>query len=98
VFSKQQILKVIENNAGKLRRFGVKRIGLFGSYLYGTAKETSDIDLIVEFSNKTFDNYMETKLLLEDLFNCQVDLIPVESLKPALKINILEEVEYAAGL
>lgn len=98
MFSKQQILKVIENNAGKLRRFGVKRIGLFGSYLYGTAKETSDIDLIVEFSNKTFDNYMETKLLLEDLFNCQVDLIPVESLKPALKINILEEVEYAAGL
>ena len=98
MLSKRQILNEIENQKETLRGFGIKRIGLFGSYLHGTAKETSDIDLLVEFSKKTFDNFMDSKLFLEEVFGCQVDLIPIETLKPMLKLTILEEVEYAAGL
>ena len=47
---------------------------------------------------KTFDNYMDLKFFLEDLFNCKVDLVIVETIKPELKSHILENVKYATGV
>jgi len=60
---------------------------LFGSYLKGEAKESSDIDVLVEFEKgkKTFDNYMELKFFLEDLFKRKVDPVIDESVKPELR-------------
>jgi len=58
------------------------------------------IDLLVEFKKgeKTFDNYMDLKFYLEDLFSCNVDLVVKEALKIELKPNILKSVKYATGL
>lgn len=98
MLSKNKILSILEEKADILKNYGVSRIGLFGSYLHGDSKEKSDIDLLVEFSNKTyktFSNYMKLKFYLEDLFGCKVDLIPEESLKSELQPVIMEEVEYA---
>ena len=63
-------------------------------------KKESDIDVLVEFEKgrKTFDNYMELKFFLEDLFNCKVDLVILESIKPDLKPYILRSVKYASGV
>lgn len=60
---------------------------MFGSYLKGEAKESSDIDVLVEFEKgkKTFDNYMELKFFLEDLFKRKVDPVIDESVKPELR-------------
>jgi len=93
-----KILQRIEENREKIKKFGVKRIGLFGSYLKGEQKQKSDIDILVEFKKgmKTFDNYMELKFFLEDLFNCKIDLVISEALKPDLKSYVLESVRYAA--
>jgi len=95
-----EILKKIEENKDKIKKFGVKRIGLFGSYVKGEQKEGSDIDILVEFEKgkKTFDNYMELKFFLEELFNCKVDLVILESIKPDLKPYILGSVKYVAGV
>jgi len=41
---------------------------------------------------------MELKFFLEDLFECKVDLVVVEAIKPDLKPYILESVKYAAGV
>ena len=93
-----EILQKIEENRDIIKKFGVKRIGLFGSYIEGTQNRESDIDILVEFKRgkKTFDNYMELKFFLEDLFNCKVDLVILESIKPDLKDNILRSVKYAS--
>ncbi len=48
--------------------FAVKRIGLFGSFARGEQKESSDIDILVEFEKPTFRNFMDLSFYLEDLF------------------------------
>ncbi|HDG68438.1 MAG TPA: nucleotidyltransferase [candidate division Zixibacteria bacterium] len=95
-----EILKKIEDNREKIRKFGVKKIGLFGSYARGEQKTGSDIDILVEFEKgkKTFDNYMGLKFFLENLFGCKVDLVILESIKPELKPHILGSVKYASGI
>ena len=100
MLNSDEILKKIEESKDKIRKFGVRRIGLFGSYVRSEQKKGSDIDIIVEFEKgkKTFDNYMELKFFLEDLFNCKVDLVILESIKPDLKPHILRSVKYATGI
>lgn len=77
-------------------RFSVKKIGVFGSFVRGEELENSDIDILVEFEKgkKTFDNYMELKFYLEDIFDRKIDLVTISSIKPQLKNNILDETVY----
>lgn len=79
------------------RRFGVRRIGVFGSFARGEESKDSDIDILVEFEagQKTFDNYMDLKFFLEDLFGRSVDLATVQALKSQIKDDILQSVIYA---
>ncbi|MDI6810908.1 MAG: nucleotidyltransferase family protein [archaeon] len=98
MLTKEEILRKIEANREKIKKYGVKRIGLFGSYIRNEQKEKSDIDILVELEKKTFDNYMDLKFFLEDLFGCTIDLVIAEAVKPRLKPYILSEVVYAKGL
>ena len=95
-----EILKKIEESKAIIKRFGVKEIGLFGSYVRNEQRRGSDIDLLVEFERgkKTFDNYIELKLFLEDLFKCRVDLVIYGTVKPGLRPYLLGSVKYATGL
>jgi uncharacterized protein len=95
--SREDILKALEANGEALRQLGVKRLGLFGSAARGEAGSTSDLDFVVEFERKSFDAYMDLKLLLEDLFSCHVDLVLADSIKPRLRSIILKEATYAQG-
>lgn len=95
--SKKEILEILAGRKEELRRFGVRRIGLFGSYVRGTQRRGSDIDFLVDFKEKSFDNYMGLKLYLEKLLRVKVDLVISESIKPRLKPLIMKEVEYAQG-
>ena len=76
-------------------RFSVLRIGVFGSVVRGTAAEGSDVDILVELSQPTFDHYMDLKFFLEDSFGHPVDLVLADSLKPRLAPIIEREVVYA---
>lgn len=78
-------------------KYHVQRIGVFGSFARGEEKEGSDIDVLVDFEEgaKTFDNFMELKFFLEDVFVRKVDLVTVSALRPQLKENILRDVTYA---
>lgn len=79
------------------QKYGVKKIGVFGSFARGEEEKDSDVDILVEFKNgyEIFDNYMELKFFLEDLFERKVDLVTTEALRPQLKEDILREVNYA---
>jgi predicted nucleotidyltransferase len=63
----------------------VKELYLFGSILTNKFVETSDVDLLVQFGNMDidhyFDNYMDFKDELEDLFNRPVDLVENQAIK-----------------
>jgi predicted nucleotidyltransferase len=96
--SKEQIFKELLKNQAKIKGFGVNRIGLFGSYAQGSPTKRSDIDFLVEFNQKTFDNYMGLKLFLETRFKKSVDLVIADAIKPRLKTLILKQVKYAKGI
>lgn len=49
MFTKEAILKALEENMKEIREFGVKKLGLFGSFVRGEQKDESDIDILVEF-------------------------------------------------
>lgn len=88
------IVKKLEKHKLELRSFSVSKIGLFGSFLHGSATKLSDIDFLVSLNKPTFDNYMDLKFFLEKIFNRKVDLVLESSLKPALQY-VREEASYA---
>ena len=96
--NKHSIKQTLEDSRETLRKYGVKKLGLFGSYVKGTAQVHSDIDLLVELERRSFDDYMGLRIFLEDLFDKKIDLITTQSIKPRLKPYIEKEVEYIAGL
>ena len=96
--TKMEILDVLHRHSYHLKTLGVKRIGLFGSFVRGEQHPESDIDLLVEFDpdQKTFDNFMNLSFVLEELLQHKVELVTTESLSPYIGPYILMEVEYAA--
>ena len=96
--SKDDVLKSLSASKRRFRALGVRRIGLFGSFARGEQRKGSDLDILVEFERgkKSFDNYMDLKFLLEDLFGRDVDLVVKEAIRPALRNSILEGAVYAA--
>jgi len=100
MLTSNSILATLEKHQDRIRGYGVRRIGLFGSYVNGKQGRSSDIDLLVEFEHdkKTFDNYMDLRFFLEDLFGCKVDLVVSEAVRPELRPHIMGSVRYASGI
>lgn len=97
MLTRKKIIKLIQDNFNEIKNYGVKRIGVFGSFTRSDQKPKSDIDILVEFypSKKNFDNYMDLKFFLEKILGRKVDLVIKGTLKPRLKSYILREVVYA---
>ena len=90
------IIRIIREKQSELaRRFSVRRIGVFGSFVRGSAGPESDVDILVDLAEPTFDHYMDLKFYLEEALNRSVDLEMVETLKPRLRPIIQKEVVYA---
>ena len=91
------ILGFLEKSTQQFNKYGVKKIGLFGSFVTEKNTYNSDIDVLVDFETgkKTFDNYMDLKFFLEDKLKRKVDLVIEKNIKPELKKEILSTVKYA---
>ncbi len=77
-----EIIDLLKSHVQEIKAcFGVKRIGLFGILARGEQKESSDIDVLVEFEKPTFRNFMDLSFYLEDLFGIKVDLVVVKPLQ-----------------
>jgi predicted nucleotidyltransferase len=96
VQTKEHILSLIQEHQSQIRNLGIKRLGLFGSFVRHQQDSDSDIDVLVEFESgcKTFDNFMQVALFLEELFSRRVELVTPEALSPYIGPHILREVEY----
>jgi predicted nucleotidyltransferase len=89
------ILKKHETELKK--RYGIKKIGIFGSYLRGEAREKSDLDILVEFEQGVdirLLKFVGMENYLSDLLGVKVDLVEKSALKPRIGKYILKEVVY----
>ena len=77
------------------RRFAVRRIGLFGSFVRGEETKESDIDILVEFEDPTFRNFMNLAFYLEDIFSRRVDLLTPEGISHRIRPYVEREVVWA---
>lgn len=78
-----------------IERFTVERIGVFGSFARGDAGPESDVDILVELAEPTFDHYMDLKFRLEEILQRPVDIVLADTVKPRLKPIIEQETVYA---
>jgi predicted nucleotidyltransferase len=97
VKTKEDVFTLLRQNGPQLRRYGVGRISVFGSFARGEPSNESDVDILVEFEpeRKSFDNFLGLAEFLEELFGRKVDLLTPESLNPRFGHHILDEAEYA---
>ena len=100
IIDKTIIFNLLEEHQNDIMKFGVERIGLFGSYVRGEQNSSSDIDFLVQFSRgaKNIRNLVGLGDFLEELMAKKVELITKESLSPYIGPYILKEVQYAAIL
>lgn len=68
--------EIIQKSVPLAQKYGVKRLGLFGSYARGEAKDESDLDFLINEGNmRGLIQYMSFVNDLEDAFGCHVDVV-----------------------
>jgi hypothetical protein len=76
-------------------RYKVRELGIFGSYVRQEQTETSDVDVLVEFSETpSLLKFINLENYLSDNLGVKVDLVHKAGLKPRLGERILAEVVY----
>jgi predicted nucleotidyltransferase len=95
--TKENILQRLKSHKSALSKYGIRNVGLFGSYLYGAQSTDSDIDLLIDFEpeKENFENYMAVYDFFEDLFkNEKIEVVTKNGLSPYIGPRILSEVQY----
>jgi uncharacterized protein len=92
----QEIEKVlIDHKPFMEKELKVKEIGIFGSFLRGKQKKSSDLDILVEFSEPIgLFHFIRLEDFLTKITGIKVDLVMKSALKPRIKDRILQEVRY----
>ncbi len=89
----QIIMKLRENKHVLEEKYRVKTLGVFGSYVRGEQKKSSDLDILVEFQEPVgLFKFMELEEFLEKNTGIKVDFVSKKALKPRIGKHILEEV------
>ncbi|MFQ5788197.1 MAG: nucleotidyltransferase family protein [Thermodesulfobacteriota bacterium] len=95
-FNLERIINILKEHKTELKeKYGVKEIGIFGSYVSGEYKEKSDLDVLVEFEEDAkigLLKFVNLANYLSDLISVKVDLVEKSALKPRIGKRILREV------
>ena len=95
--TKEYILSTIKTHKTELKKFGIRNVGLFGSYVRDEQSKKSDIDILIDFDpdKESFDNYMAVYDYFEKLFkNEKIEIVTKNGLSPYIGPSILKEVMY----
>jgi hypothetical protein len=92
----EEIKKIIQEHKEDLKKeYGVKEIGIFGSFVKGEQKEVSDVDILIELERPVgFVKFMKLEKRISDILGVKVDLVTKKALKPYIGQRILQEVQY----
>ena len=78
-----------------IKKYNVKSLQVFGSFVRNAQDSESDLDLLVIYSeNSGLIKFMELEYYLSDLLKVKVDLVMKDSLKPRIGKSILNEIDY----
>jgi len=92
---KQTIVHLKEYKKQQADKFGVIKMGVFGSVTRGTVNKDSDIDIVVEMSKRNLLNRIGLQMSLEAFLGISVDVVTYrKSLSPLLKEHIKKDVIY----
>ena len=76
-------------------KFGLKKIGIFGSYVRGDQVQDSDIDILVEIERPMgFITFIKLENYLSQILDSKVEIVTKKALKPYIGRRILQEVQY----
>lgn len=91
----EEAKKILKKHKKDLSRLGVRALALFGSVARNQGTSKSDVDILIDFeSEKGLFAFMDIKSYLEKLLDCKVDLVTKNALHPALKKQILQELQH----
>lgn len=89
---KKDIRKIRQKIIPILKHYGIKRAALFGSYVRGDTRKSSDIDILVDIKKDiSLLDFVGIKLELEDALKKKVDLVEYNTIKPLLREGILKQ-------
>ncbi len=90
-----KILKIIKENEKQLREeFKIKNMAVFGSYARDEQDETSDMDILVEFSEPVGFEFFRAQRFLEKKTGVRIDLVTRDAIKPEIEENILRDLVH----
>lgn len=92
----ETIKNIIISSLPALRKkYKIKSLGIFGSYVREEQRQRSDVDILVDFEGTiTFFQFVDLELELGGLLGVKVDLVMKSALKPKIGERILKEVVY----
>jgi predicted nucleotidyltransferase len=92
----QTLIHQLKMVAGEVRRrYRAEILGVFGSYVRGEQRETSDLDVLVRFApGATLFDFVGLADFLEETLGIRVDVVPVEALREEIRDRILQEAVY----
>ncbi|MDD1779446.1 MAG: nucleotidyltransferase family protein [Candidatus Helarchaeota archaeon] len=77
------------------RKYQVKEIGIFGSYVHGKQRKKSDVDILIDFEEEPgLFKFIELENYLSKILGVKTDLVMKDTLKPYIGKYILNEVIY----
>jgi len=91
--TKEDIKRLLKENKEILKKYKVKSIALFGSYVRNEQREDSDIDFLVDLEVPTYDNFIHFVFSLEELFGKEVNVVLEGSLSPYIEPYVKKELE-----
>ncbi|HXB39847.1 MAG TPA: nucleotidyltransferase family protein [Bacteroidia bacterium] len=98
VNTKSELIGLICRNGAEIKRYGVTKLGIFGSFARDEARTESDVDFFVEVLQeyKTLKNFYALKIYLQKLTGRNIELVTPQSLNKFIGKYILQEIEYVA--
>ena len=96
VQNKKELIERILASEKQIRSYGVKSLGIFGSFVRDEAKESSDVDFFIDFDieYKTLKNFVGLAHYLKDLLGRKAEIVTPQSLNKYIGKHIIQEVEY----
>ena len=96
--TKQELTSTIISHQEDIKKYGVKKLGIFGSFVRDEATKNSDVDFYIDFAPeyKTLKNFVGIANLLTSITGRKIEIVTPQSLNKFIGKYILNEVEYVA--
>jgi len=94
MLTKEKVIEILRRELPYLAsHYGVKRIGLFGSFAEEIQKDDSDIDIVVEFEKPIGLKFVEFAEYLEKVLDKKTDILTPDGIKGIRIKKIATDIE-----